>query len=46
MAVMVRPAVSVVAPCFDVEDVLPLFLRRVGGVLDWLRGMSDGAGRL
>jgi hypothetical protein len=36
MTVMCRPAVSVVAPCFDEEDVLPLFLARVGGVLDSL----------
>jgi polyisoprenyl-phosphate glycosyltransferase len=36
MTLMCRPAVSVVAPCFDEEDVLPLFLARVGGVLDSL----------
>ena len=36
MTVMCRPAVSVAAPCFDEEDVLPLFLARVGGVLDSL----------
>lgn len=41
MAVMVRPAVSVVAPCFDEEAVLPLFLSRVGGVLDSLGGTSE-----
>jgi len=41
MTVMSRPAVSVVAPCFDEEDVLPLFLRRVGGVLDSLGGTSE-----
>jgi polyisoprenyl-phosphate glycosyltransferase len=36
MTVMVRPAVSAVAACYDEEDVLPLFLSRVGGVLDSL----------
>jgi glycosyltransferase involved in cell wall biosynthesis len=41
MTVMGRPAVSVVAPCFDEEDVLPLFLARVGGVLDSLGGTSE-----
>src|SRR5690242_1609167 len=41
MTVMCRPAVSVVAPCFDEEDVLPLFLSRVGGVLDSLGGTSE-----
>jgi len=41
MAVMVRPAVSVVAPCFDEEEVLPLFLDRVRGVLDSLNGASE-----
>ena len=41
MTLMCRPAVSVVAPCFDEEDVLPLFLRRVGGVLDSLGATSE-----
>jgi dolichol-phosphate mannosyltransferase len=41
MAVLCRPAVSVVAPCFDEEDVLPLFLSRVGGVLDSLGGAGE-----
>jgi dolichol-phosphate mannosyltransferase len=41
MTVLVRPAVSVVAPCFDEEDVLPLFLSRVGGVLDSFGGTSE-----
>jgi glycosyltransferase involved in cell wall biosynthesis len=41
MTVLVRPAVSVVAPCFDEEDVLPLFLSRIGGVLDSLGGTSE-----
>jgi dolichol-phosphate mannosyltransferase len=39
--VLCRPAVSVVAPCFDEEDVLPLFLGRVGDVLDSLGGTSE-----
>ncbi len=41
MTVMCRPAVSVVAPCFDEEDVLPLFLSRVRGVLDSVGGTSE-----
>ena len=41
MTVVSRPAVSVVAPCFDEEDVLPLFLSRVGGVLSKLAGTSE-----
>jgi hypothetical protein len=35
-----RPAVSVVASCFD-EDVLPLFFGRVGDVPDSLGGTSE-----
>lgn len=41
MTVICRPAVSVVAPCFDEEDVLPLFVGRVRGVLDSLGGTSE-----
>jgi polyisoprenyl-phosphate glycosyltransferase len=41
MTVMARPAVSVVVPCFDEEEVLPLFLSRVGGVLDSFGGTSE-----
>ncbi len=41
MTVLVRPAVSVVAPCFDEEDVLPLFLSRIGGVLDSLGSTGE-----
>jgi dolichol-phosphate mannosyltransferase len=41
MTVLCRPAVTVVAPCFDEEEVLPLFLSRVGGVLDSLGGASE-----
>jgi hypothetical protein len=41
MTVVCRLAVSVVAPYFDGEDVLPLFLGRVGDVEDPLNGISD-----
>src|ERR1700739_3827350 len=41
MTVVCRPPVSVVAPCFDGEDVLPRFLSRVGGVLDALGATSE-----
>ncbi len=41
MTVICRPAVSVVAPCYDEEDMLPLFLGRVRGVLDTLGGTSE-----
>lgn len=41
MTVVCRPAVSVVAPCFDEEAVLPLFLARVGGVLGSLTSTSE-----
>ncbi|ORB49271.1 glycosyltransferase [Mycolicibacterium rhodesiae] len=36
-----QPAVSVVAPCFNEEAVLPEFLRRVGAVLDAMGGSSE-----
>ncbi|MBS0223921.1 MAG: glycosyltransferase family 2 protein [Proteobacteria bacterium] len=36
-----RPALSVVAPCFNEEGVLPEFLRRVGLVLDGIAGSSE-----
>jgi dolichol-phosphate mannosyltransferase len=41
MTVLGRPSVSVVAPCFDEDDVLPLFLGRVGAVLDSLGDSSE-----
>ncbi|SOJ54928.1 putative glycosyltransferase [Mycobacterium simulans] len=41
MTALCRPAVSVVAPCYDEEAVLPEFLRRVGEVLDSLGGTSE-----
>src|SRR6185295_18962589 len=33
MSLANRPALSVVAPCYNEQDVLPEFLRRVGAVL-------------
>ena len=36
-----RPAVSVVAPCFNEQAVLPEFLRRVGLALDGLGGTAE-----
>jgi polyisoprenyl-phosphate glycosyltransferase len=36
-----RPGISVVAPCFNEEGVLPEFLRRVGAVLDGLPGPAE-----
>ena len=36
-----RPALSVVAPCFNEEAVLPEFVRRIGLVLDGLPGPSE-----
>jgi polyisoprenyl-phosphate glycosyltransferase len=36
-----RPALSVVAPCFNEEGVLPEFLRRVTAMLDGIGGTSE-----
>lgn len=36
-----RPALSVVAPCYNEQDALPEFLRRVGAVLDKVGGTSE-----
>ena len=36
-----RPALSVVAPCFNEEGVLPEFLARVAAVLDGIGGSSE-----
>ncbi|MBS0525185.1 MAG: glycosyltransferase family 2 protein [Proteobacteria bacterium] len=36
-----RPALSVVAPCFNEEGVLPEFLRRVTAVLDGIGGTAE-----
>jgi dolichol-phosphate mannosyltransferase len=41
MSDLVRPALSVVAPCYNEEGVLPAFLGRVGAVLDGLPGPSE-----
>jgi len=36
-----RPALSVVAPCFNEEGVLPEFVKRVGAVLDKVGGAAE-----
>ncbi len=36
-----RPALSVVAPCYNEQDALPEFLRRVGAVLDAVGGTNE-----
>src|SRR6185295_7678566 len=36
-----RPVLSVVAPCFNEEGVLPAFLARVAAVLDGIAGSSE-----
>ena len=36
-----RPALSVVAPCFNEEGVLPEFVKRVGTVLDKVGGTAE-----
>lgn len=36
-----RPAISVVAPCFNEEGVLPEFVKRVGAVLDGIGGIAE-----
>ena len=41
MTVLDRPALSVVAPCFNEHAVLPEFLRRVGAVLDGIGGTAE-----
>ncbi len=41
MSGLSRPALSVVAPCYDEQDVLPEFLRRVGAVLDSIGGSAE-----
>ena len=37
----IRPALSVVAPCYDEQEALPEFVRRVGAVLDGIGGTSE-----
>ncbi|ALL56279.1 glycosyltransferase [Mycobacterium haemophilum DSM 44634] len=41
MGSVARPTLSVVAPCYDEQEVLPEFLRRVGAVLDVMGGTSE-----
>ena len=41
MSLAIRPALSVVAPCYNEQDVLPEFLRRVAAVLDELGGTAE-----
>jgi dolichol-phosphate mannosyltransferase len=41
MALLHRPVVSVVAPCYEEQDALPLFIPRVRGVLDALGATSE-----
>src|ERR1700744_1093610 len=36
-----RPALSVVAPCFNEEGVLPEFVRRVAAALDGVGGTAE-----
>jgi polyisoprenyl-phosphate glycosyltransferase len=36
-----RPALSVVAPCYNEQEALPEFVRRVGAVLDGIGGTSE-----
>jgi len=36
-----RPALSVVAPCYNEQEALPEFVRRVGAVLDRVGGSSE-----
>ena len=41
MSDLPRPALSVVAPCYNEQEVLPEFLRRVGAVLDAAGGTAE-----
>jgi glycosyltransferase involved in cell wall biosynthesis len=41
MSLANRPALSVVAPCYNEQDVLPEFLRRVVAVLDEIGGTAE-----
>ncbi len=41
MSELARPALSVVAPCYNEQEVLPEFLRRVGTVLDAAGGTAE-----
>ena len=41
MSELPRPALSVVAPCYNEQEVLPEFLRRIGAVLDKAAGVAE-----
>ncbi len=41
MTPAIRPALSVVAPCYDEQEALPEFMRRVGAALDGIGGTSE-----
>ena len=41
MSELPRPALSVVAPCYNEQEVLPEFLRRVAAVLDAAGGVAE-----
>ena len=41
MSELPRPALSVVAPCYNEQEVLPEFLRRLGAVLDAAGGVAE-----
>ena len=41
MSELPRPALSVVAPCYNEQEVLPEFLRRIGAVLDKAGGVAE-----
>ena len=41
MSELPHPALSVVAPCYNEQEVLPEFLRRIGAVLDKAAGVAE-----
>jgi len=41
MSELPRPALSVVAPCYNEQEVLPEFLRRIGAVLEKAAGVAE-----
>ena len=41
MSELPHPALSVVAPCYNEQEVLPEFLRRIGAVLDKADGVAE-----
>src|SRR5690242_16072253 len=42
ISLAISPAISIVAPCFNEEGVLPEFLRRAGTVLEGLESAGSG----